>query len=645
MSNPIIDLREECQRLLEESVERSFPELEMPAARYTRPPEPEMGELSSPVCFKMARILRQSPKHIADRIVENMDTSVSELVKDVDSIAGYINYYIDVGSFAERVFEVILSLDRDYGFLKTDKPERVMVEHTSANPNGPIHIGNARNSILGSCLASMLDKRGNDVVVHFLVNDMGRQVAMATYGWRLLGKPEPEGRAEVWVGTIYASVNVVIELNRLKDELRDAEERGRAHETWELKEAIEEYKVAAGELRKRYPGVYDELAEKIPERDNHMEEIVAINTAYEDHEPEAVEDVRTVVDYCLMGFENSLGEMGITFDSFDYESDLVWRRAAEEVLEELQASGYVSEEEGALILDCDAIAEDMRLKERWGLNPEHEIPRLVLVRGDGTTLYTLRDIAYSIWKFGFVDRVINVIGYEQTLAQLQLRIALAAMGKTWMGDRQLHYSYEFVILPGVKMSGRLGRYVTLLDVNERARELAYQEVESRSPNLPEDVKKSIARMVGFGAVKYTLLSVDPSKTVTFDWAKALNFETNSAPFIQYSHARACSILKNIDERQEPDYAQLGEVREKEILMALATWPEVFENSARELKPADIAFYCNDLSDRFNSFYASHRVLNAETAGLIGARLALVDAVRIVLRNALGVLGIEAPERM
>jgi arginyl-tRNA synthetase len=468
---------------------------------------------------------------------------------------------------------------------------------------------------------------------------------MTAYGWQLLGRPEPEGRAELWVGTIYAGVNVVNELTRLRGELKVAEESGRVMEIAEFQEEIENYETAAVELRKRYPKVYDTLEEKLPRIEDPATEIVKLNTAYENNEPQAVEDVRKVVGYCIEGFQTSLGEIGIRFESFDFESDLVWRKAAEEVLEELRATDYVILDEGALILDCDRIAVDMGLKERWGLNPEHEIPRLVLVRSDGTTLYTLRDMAYSIWKFGNVDRVINVIGGEQRLAQLQLRIALAAMDKLSMGDKQLHYAYELVYLPGVKMSGRLGRYVTLLEVVEKAVELAYEEVDKRTPHLSKEEKTAIAKMVGHGAVKYTMLSVDPMKTITFDWGKALNFETNSAPFIQYSHARACNILKKAEETPEPDYSSLGERRERELLMSLARFPEVFEGAVEELKSGDITAYSNQLADQFNSFYAALPVLKAETQGLVGARLRLVDSVRIVLRNALSLLGIEAPERM
>lgn len=298
-----------------------------------------------------------------------------------------------------------------------------------------------------------------------------------------------------------------------------------------------------------------------------------------------------------------------------------------------------------MIFDCDKTANDLDLKERWGLNPKHEIPRLVLVRGDGTTLYTLRDMAYHIWKFGIVNRDINIIGSEQRLAQLQLRLALAAIDNLWMGDNLLHYAYELVYLPGVKMSGRLGRYVTLLDVVDRAEKLAYDAVDVRSPHLSTEMKTEIARIVGHGAIKYTLLSVDPMKTVTFDWEKALNFETNSAPYIQYSHARACNILKRAEVKPEPCYCDLDSVREKELMFVLAQFPETFENAANELKPGDITAYANDLADKFNSFYAAHPVLKAESTGLVGARLKLVEATRIVLRNALSILGIIPPERM
>ncbi|MFQ6052739.1 MAG: arginine--tRNA ligase [Candidatus Bathyarchaeia archaeon] len=645
MRNPLAQLRGECRRILDDALSQLHPEAETAGARFSYPPEPEMGELSTPICFQLAKVLGEKPTDIADGIVAEIDVGASPLVALAEAVNGYINFHADTGNFARLVLETAVEEDEEYGFLKADSPERVMVEHTSANPNGPIHIGNARNSILGDSLAQMLRRRGHDVQVHFLVNDMGRQVAMAAYGWRLLGMPEPDGRPDLWVGTIYASVNVLKEIKRLKAELERVEASDDLQRISVINRELSRYAAAAQELRERSPRIFDTLLEKIEADPDPESSIARLNAQYEAEQPEAKRIVRSLVQHCLRGFEESLGEIGIHFDMWDYESDLVWSKAADEVLNDLKATPYTFYEEGALILDCDRIAVDLGLKERWGLNPSHEIPRLVLVRSDGTTLYTLRDVAYSLWKFQRVDRVINVIGYEQTLAQLQLRVALAALGEVEMGDRQRHYAYEFVRLPGAKMSGRLGRYVTLSEVIERSTSLAYDEVTERSPQLPEDQRREIARMVGYGAVKYALLSVDPMKVVVFDWGKALNFEMNSAPFIQYSHARACNILKRAAERPEAGYGLLRDRRERDLVMRVARFPEVFEAAVEELKPGDISAYANTLADRFNSFYAALPVLKADPRELAGARLMLVDAVRIVLRNALSLLGIRAPERM
>ena len=654
MSNPLAQLREACQRLLDDAISKAYPGVDIPEVTYSPPPSPEMGELSTPLCFQLAGMVRQRPADVAEKIVGHIPASEvagaalierRRLVESVEAVNGYINFHAHIGNFSRLVLETAAEEDLEYGFLKAARPMRVMVEHTSANPNGPIHIGNARNSILGDALAKMLRHRGHAMETHFLVNDMGRQVAMATYGWRLLGKPEPEGRPDLWVGTIYASVNVLSEIKRLKGELRYASGSGDDDLVSDINRELSRFAAAAHDLRERNPAVFDALLERIEGDPDPEAGITELNTDYERGDPEARGDVRELVGRCLRGFEEDLGRVGIGFDSWDFESDLVWSGAVEEVVEALKGTPYTHYEEGALVLDCEAIARDMGLKERWGLNPGYEVPKLVLIRADGTTLYTIRDIAYSLWKFGRVDRVINVIGYEQSLAQLQLRIALAALGKVDIADRQTHFAYEFVRLPDVRMSGRLGRYVTLSEVIERSVSLADGEVTKRSPRLPARRRREIAEAVGYGAVKYALLSVDPMKAVVFDWAKALNFEVNSAPFIQYSHARACNILKRAEGRPEADHALLTDRRERDLTMMVALFPEVFEGAADALKPADVSSYANALADRFNSFYAALPVLKAEPRGLVGARLALVDAVRIALRNSLSTLGIEAPERM
>ena len=645
MSNPLAKLREECQHQLAAATEAAYPGAVLPKSKFSQPPDPKMGELASAASFQLAKVLRLKPADIAINIAKHVKRY--GLVASAEAVNGYINFHADEGKYYKLVFETVAG-DPEYGYLKVDKPQKIMVEHTSANPIHPLTIGHARNAITGACLANMLRLRGNPMRVDFLVNDMGRQVALATWGWTLLGKPEPDSatRGEIFIGAIYASTNVSMELLRVAKELKAAEEKGDVPMIAELQEDQEKFETAAADLEKTSHKIYKALKEKIASYLDPAAEIAKLNTAYENNDPETKKAVRHLVKICIDGFIQTMGEMNIHYDSFDYESDLVWEHKADEVLEALKHTDFVERDQGALVLNCNSVANIYVLKQRWGLAPNHEIPRLVLVRSDGTTLYTLRDMAYSIYKFGTgMDKVINVIGQEQALAQLQLRIALVAIGKPQMGDNQIHYGYEFVKLPEGKMSGRLGRYVSLNDVMDRSIELAMEEVTKRTPDLPEPQRREIARMVGLGAVKYTLLSMDANKQVIFDWAKALNFETNSAPFIQYSHARCCNILKRSETRPTADFSQLTDLKEREIVSIVANWPEIFAEAADVLKPGTITAYLNSLADRFNSFYSSLRVLNAETPGLVGARLALVDAVRVVLNNGCTVLGIEAPQRM
>ena len=195
------------------------------------------------------------------------------------------------------------------------------------------------------------------------------------------------------------------------------------------------------------------------------------------------------------------------------------------------------------------------LKAKLGLSDNNEVPPLTLVRADGTTLYTTRDIAYTIWKFKHAEKVINVIGMEQSLAQLQLKLALYAMGYGKDADNLVHFAYNLVTLPGYKMSSRRGHYITFDEVLDEAVRRAYEEVSKRSPMLSEEEKRNIANFVGLGAVRYALVDVDPGKPVMFTWERVLNFETNSAPYVQYTHARACSILrKAAHEPENPDFA-------------------------------------------------------------------------------------------
>jgi len=235
---------------------------------------------------------------------------------------------------------------------------------------------------------------------------------------------------------------------------------------------------------------------------------------------------------------------------------------------------------------------------------------------------------------------------EQSLAQLQLKIALYALDFEKYADNFIHFAYNLVALPGYKMSSRRGRYITFDEVIDEAVKRAYEEVSKRSPQLSEEEKQKIANFVGIGAVRYALVNVDPSKPVVFTWDRVLNFETNSAPYVQYTHARACSILrKAAREPENPAYELLKEKLERELVLTLASFPDTFVEATEYLRPNVIADFANSLADKFNTFYNAMPVIKAKPPKLSDARIALTDAIRIVLRNALNLIGIVAPERM
>jgi arginyl-tRNA synthetase len=227
-----------------------------------------------------------------------------------------------------------------------------------------------------------------------------------------------------------------------------------------------------------------------------------------------------------------------------------------------------------------------------------------------------------------------------------LKIALYALGYSKYGDNLVHFAYNLITFPGYKMSGRRGHYIAFGEVMDEAVKRAYEEVSKRSPELSEEEKRRISNFVGIGAVRYALVEVDTSKPVVFTWDRVLNFEKNSAPYIQYTHARACSILRKAAKKPtEPAYELLGEKLEHEIILTLASFPDTFIDAAEYLKPNLIADFANALADKFNTFYNAFPVIKAEPQGLSDARLALTGTVKIVLRNGLNLIGILAPEKM
>jgi len=645
-ANPFAEFRRECETVLADALKTAIPEAKGETFTFSKPTNPNFGQLASSVSFELAKQLKKKPNDLATQLAQAANKTLFVLVKKVEPAGGYVNFYVDFAKFSALTLESIGQLGQEFGFIKTDKPTKIIVEHTSVNPLHPIHIGQARNPMLGDALARILTRRGNEVSRHYYIDDVGRQSSVVAYGYAKLGKPVPDEKSDLFVGKIYTVTACLVELKKLNRQLELAKTIETAEDVVKITKELDEWMTIAAELEEKYPKLFKTLLEKIGEDKNPEEEINRLNRAYEDGKPDARALIREVSELCLEGFRKTQRRVKISYDSWDWESDFVWSGQVSKVLGQLEASGFVHSENGVLEFDAEKVIAALDLRRKLGLREEQEVPPLTLVRADGTTLYTTRDVAYTLWKFERAQKVVNVIGMEQSLAQLQLKVALYALGLTKQAESLVHFGYSLVTLPGYKMSSRRGHYITFDEVLDEAVKRAYEEVSKRSPLLTEDEKRNIANFVGIGAVRYALVDVDPGKPVVFTWDRVLNFETNSAPYVQYTHARACSILRKAEKKIETaDFACLKENLEHELVLSLASFPDAFIECADYLKPNMIADYANALADKFNTFYNALPVIKAESAEIAQARLALTDAIRTVLTNALTLIGVVAPDKM
>jgi arginyl-tRNA synthetase len=644
--NPFAEFYAGCETVLKDALNRLYPDFPLPSILLEVPPNLEFGELAASLCFELAKHAKKKPRSIAEEIVQAIDVSGFPLIESVQAAgAGYINFRVNSETFSSLTIESARALDLEYGYVKASEPQKILLEHTSVNPVHPIHIGQARNPMLGDAIARILTEHGHTVSRHYYVDDVGRQSAIIAYGYLKLGKPKPKGKPDRFIGGVYAVTSCIMEVKRLTKAVESAENL-EDEEVSKLKRDLDEWTSISADMEKRYPKLFVQLFEAISRDSDPEEQVSKLIRGYEAGEEEPKQLLREVCELCLSGFRETLVNIEISIDSWDWESDLIWNGDVNRVIDELKKTPYVFEENGVLEFDAEKVAHDLDLKDVLGISDEHELSPLTLVRADGTSLYTTRDIAYHLWKFQRAERVVNVIGMEQTLPQLQLKLALSALGHTDYIKKLTHFAYSLVRLPGYRMSSRRGRYITLDEVMSGAADRAYAEVSKRSPYLSEEEKQQISLFVGKGAVKYALIAVDPTKPVVFTWDRVLDFEKNSAPYIQYAHARARNILRKASRNSEnADYSLLADPMERDLVLTLARFPDVFLDAAENLRPNAIADYVNMLADKFNRFYTKLPVIKAESAGLSDARLALVDATQIVFRNALKLLGIEAPERM
>lgn len=524
--------------------------------------------------FAYARELRRSPVDIAK---EAVTTPVPEPFERLQAEGGYVNFIADPAAFAAHVLGSVATMGETFG-RSPERPERVLLEHTSVNPTGPVHVGRARNPILGDALARVMRLAGYRVTREYLVNDVGKQMVVQYWGARHLpaaevGPPDMD-KDDYRVVKYYQRATVVLE-----------------------------------------------------ERPELRQEIDGLIQRFEHGDVALTREIRAVGETVLRGILQTLARIDVSYDSFFWESDLILGGQVQKVIDRLMPLSR--EEDGAHFLDLSAC----------GL--EGDAAKYFFVRRDGTSLYTTRDIAYHIDKMRRCDVAVNVLGEDQKLTFERLKAAFKLMAIDWAPETIF---YAFVNLPEGRMSTRKGLVVNLDDLIDEAVARAYVEVTKRREDLPEARKREIAEIVGVGSVRYNIVRVQAEKRIVFRWEEALNFEGNSAPFLQYAHARACGILDKAGTMAGGDPRLLVHLAEQHLLRWIAKFPSTVADAAATRRVHAIASFAAEFASQFNEFYRDCPVLSAD-ANLRAARLRIVDASRVVLANALGCLGLKAPREM
>jgi arginyl-tRNA synthetase len=504
----------------------------------------------------------------------------------VEALKGYLNLYFSSSDYSKRVVDQVLQSGADFGrYPPLDK--MVMVEFSNPNTHKAFHVGHLRSAILGESLARILDFAGYEVVRANYVGDMGLHVIKWLWNYMRshMGETPPENTTS-WMGDLYSEA-----VQRLESD----------------------------------PDLEVEVRELYSRWDRRDPEVVAL-----------WEQTR---QWSMDHFKEMYAILDIHFDRWYFNSGM--EQPGKEVVQDLIEEGIAEDERP---LDGPVI---VRIDEKLGLDKE-KYRVLVVLRSDGTALYATEDLALAIQKFEDyqLESSIYIVDVRQSLHFQQVFKTLEIAGYPW-ANRSQHIPYEVVNLPGnVVMASRDGTIVLLELLIEEAVQRAKQTVEEKNPSLSEEQKEAVADAVGLGALKYPMLARDNAKIVTFDWQSALDFNGQAAPYIQYAHVRANSILRRLEEPL-PDSAVIDhdlEAAEIQLIDTIARFPAEVLRAAEEYKTLHITNLAFELARDFNDFYKKCPVLKAEP-GVSQYRLRLVAATRQTIANALNLLSIQAPDVM
>ena len=540
----------------------------------------------------------------AQEIAEQVKAEIGSVegISRVDAVKGYLNLYFRTSEYARRIVDEVLASRADFG-RGAQKNERVMVEYAQPNTHHSFHMGHARTTILGEVLARLVEFAGFDTIRATYPGDMGLSVITVVWAYDKFYKgQEPQGIHErgQWLLKIYVEATAMLEKNE------------------------------------------NETPEETAQREAYDAERREMLRKWEADDPYVHELWRVTRDWSLDEFRDILGMLDIKMDVWFYESEA--NKLGKEIVDELIAKGIAEDERatgGPVIVKID---------EKLGLTKE-KYRTMVILRSDGTTLYSTKDLALAKQKFEkyHVDRSIYVVDFRQDLHFQQIFKILELWGFP-QASKCYHLSYGYVTLPEGAMSSRRGKVELFKKVYDEAVKRALAVESERSGNVPENERIKIGKQIGLGALVYSMLSVDNNKDIVFDINEALSFDGRTGPYIQNAHVRANSILKkaNVQAFERLNVATFEyelDKHEIELIEQMSRFPTSVQQAANEYRPLVMAQYVYDLANAFHSFYHAVPVLQSEDENVRNARLRLVAAAKQTIANALRLLDIQAPDVM
>ncbi|RYU92077.1 arginine--tRNA ligase [Mucilaginibacter terrigena] len=549
------------------------------------------------VTFPYTKVSRKGPEQTGAEIGEYLQKALPEIAA-FNVVKGFLNISIADSYWLDQLRTDILS--DDFAAAKQNG-KRVMVEYSSPNTNKPLHLGHIRNNLLGFSLSEILAAAGYDVVKANLVNDRGIHICKSMVAWREFGQGEtPEssglkgdhlaGKYYVWFDKAY------------KQQIQELVEEGQTED----------------EAKKNAP-LIKEAQEMLLQWEAGDEAVISL--------------WKTMNGWVYDGFNVTYKTLGVSFDKYYYESNTYL--LGKDIVEEGLAKGvFFKKEDGSVWIDLTEDGLDQKL----------------VLRADGTSVYITQDLGTAQLKYDDfkMDESIYVVGNEQDYHFKVLFLILQKLGKSW-AQGLYHLSYGMVDLPSGKMKSREGTVVDaddlMADMFGTAKETT--EAMGKVDGFTDEDKNKLYRTIGMGALKYFLLKVDPKKRLLFDPKESIDFQGHTGPFIQYTHARIKSVLSRANytaEGSANDVAELDDI-ERDLIVTLTKFPQTIQEAAANHSPALIANYVYELAKNYNKFYHEKSIMQAEEERLKQFRLQLSAASAKVISKAMGLLGIDVPERM